>query len=49
MSIVMTSMLMLLREIIGVDSENFMKRINKVCGKMYIFLNVTADGAYNYL
>lgn len=40
---------MLLREIIGVDSENFMKHINKVHGKLCISLNVTADGTYNYL
>jgi len=45
----MTCVLVLLREIIGVDSENCMKHINKVHGKMYIFLTVTADGTYNYL
>ena len=39
MFITVTSMLNLLREIIGVDSENCMGHINKVLGKMYISLN----------
>jgi hypothetical protein len=38
-----------MREITGVDSENCMKHINKVHGKMYISVNVTADGMYNYV
>jgi hypothetical protein len=42
-------MLMLLMEINGVDSENCMEHVNKMYGKMYISLNVTADGTYNYL
>jgi len=46
-SIIVTSILMLLRKIVGVDSENCMKHINKVHDKMYISRNVTADGTYN--
>lgn len=47
-SITMTSKLMLFREIICVDSENCKTHThtNEVHAKMYISLNVTADGMY---
>jgi hypothetical protein len=47
MSVIVTSQLMLYREIIAVCSQIHTKHINTLCGQNTEFVNVTAGGTYS--